>query len=146
MLRETDPQPQTVPVTVEVTRLVPVYLHITPQPEPDIPGDLWRCLQNPTLALDAPDVTLDYNTFDVMDLRITSVGDRGEIYAYQVFNSARNEAKSVTVEYGINAEEQVVLVRCDVPLEWGNFPPPSTPYPLSTPVNAPGEGVGQPES
>lgn len=120
------------------------YYTAEPEPEPDIPGDLWRCLQNPTLALDAPDITLDHNTFDVIDLRI--IGEQGQIHVYQVFNHGRNETRPVTVEYGADGDGYVVLVRCDVPLEWGNFPPASTPFPLNTPANQPGEGVGQPES
>lgn len=132
-------------VTVEVTRPVPVY--ITAVPEPDIPRDLWRCLQNPTLAQNAPDVTLDHNNFDVIDLRITEVaGGQGQINVYQVYNHARNEAKPVSTEWGIGGTGNQELIRCDVPEEWGNFPPPSTPFPLNTPINQPGEGVGQPES
>ncbi len=126
--------------------VIPAIYYYTAVPEPRIPMDLWRCLQNPTLALNAPDVALDHNLFDVIDLRITPIGELGQIHVYQVFNHGRNEAKPITVEYGTDGAGHVVLVRCDVPAEWGNFPPDATLMPLPTNVNQPGDGVGQPES
>lgn len=109
--------------------VVPVY--ITAVAEPDIPRDLWRCIQNPTLALDAPDVSLDYRVF-AWSLEVTPQGD-GQLNTYTVYNEAKNETAWINAVWGTQ-DGVLTLIKCEgVPESWGNYPPigPSpTPYVL----------------
>ena len=132
-------------VTVEVTRPVPVF--VTSVPEPDIPRDLWRCLQNPTLAQVAPDIPLDYQNFIIMNFYIEPQG-QGQVNHYGVYNKARPSEGVVEIQvvWGLEEGRQVVSQCLGIPKAWANYPPDATPFPLNTPAPVPGEGVGEPES
>ena len=137
-VQEPAPTPRTIVVTSEVTpaiQLVPIV--VTAVPEVTIPGDLWRCIQNPSLALSSPDYGLDYNNYQVIDLTI-----KGRLNVYLVYNVIRNEARPVTTEWGVDADGLAVLVRCEVPQEWSNYEQ----LPTATPYTLPAERSGTPAS
>jgi len=132
--------------TIEITAppiYIPVYLQITAVPEPRIPDDLWICLTNPTLAQAAPEVSLDRNAFDVLDLDIESYGTESQYNHYRVFNYGKGKAGSVTVTWGLNGDGLMVITECAVPPGWGNVP---MGVPSATPFLLPNESAGEPSS
>lgn len=141
--------PQTIVVTSDAPAQVQyIPIVVTAVPEPDIPGDLWRCLQNPTLAQDAPDIGLDYHNYIVMGLDIQPIGEKGQINTYQVYNRARPDdgIKKVIVQWAVESDGHQTVGSCQVPVEWYPQYLGPTPYILPSEVPRQGEGVGEPES